>query len=139
MAANRDKGEVSLTIGETSYILKLTMGAMIAAEEAASTPQREVVWDEIVRKAGAGSAKHSRLMAWAMFLKHHPEMTLDEAGELVDEAGGVEAFGRAFQAAQADPKDVSEMKATAGVTRGRPRVAAGGTGETSTAKPDAAA
>lgn len=121
--ANREKGEVSLVVGGTSYTLVLNMAAMIAAEEAASTPSKEVTWDQIVTKYSSGSAKYVRIFLWAMLHKFHPDMTLEQVGELVDEAGGVVEFARALEAGQRaltpDPEDVKAL----GVEAKRPRKA----------------
>lgn len=127
--ANKDKGEVSVTIDGTSYTLVLNTAAMIAAEEKASTLLRELTWDELMEKVHKGSAKYVRLFLWAMFQKHHPEVTVERAGELIDAVGGIAAMSAAIQAGQtAATPHVNDVK-TLGLDKpDRPRKAQGGRG-----------
>lgn len=137
--ANRDKGEVSLSLGGTPYTLVLNMAAMIAAEELAETPTSSPTWDEIVARWGKGSAKAGRIVAWALLRKYHPKLTLEQAGELIDDAGGGEEFAKAYAAAQADPADAKAlgMPPTAGKKGKGPQPAERGS-ESSTSTPGAA-
>jgi len=134
--ANRQKGEVSFSVNGTSYTVALTMDGQQRSEEAASTPDKEVFWDDIVRKSTAGSAKYSRLFLWALFARHHQALTLDEVGRLLDEAGGLAAVAALMQAAakasRPEPRDVAEL---GGVTRPRTARVAPGTGGRSISRP----
>jgi hypothetical protein len=133
--ANREKGEVSLTVSGTAYVLALNIDAMIAAEEMASTPTREMPWDDIVRRYSAGSAKYFRIFIWAMFRKHHPDMTLEKTSAFIDAAGGVEGLAKVMQAAATagspDPVDATALGLD-GKAKGPRRAQATGTGGSAT-------
>ena len=135
--ANPERGEVSLTIGETTYTMVFNMGAMIAAEEKAEAIGMPLTWDEIVTKADKGSARCFRLFIWAMFHKHHPVLSLDQVSDLIDQVGGALGMQRAVQAAhrslQPDQRDTQAL----GPAPKRPRraQAVNGTGARSTSRP----
>lgn len=135
--ANSERGEVSLTIGETTYTMVFNMGAMIAAEEKAEAIGMPLTWDEIVTKADTGSARCFRLFIWAMLHKHHPVLTLEQVSDLIDQVGGAIGMQRAVQSAhrsmQPDPRDVQAL----GPAPKRPRKAQAvkGTGARSTSRP----
>lgn len=139
--ANKDKGEVSLVVGGTSYTLVLTLGGMMEAETAASTPAKEVFWDEIVARMQRGSARDSLFYVYALFRKHHPTLTLEDVSTVVDDAGGFEGTLAAVEAGQVasspDPADLKEL----GPSTKRPQKAQGarGTGASSTSRRAASA
>jgi hypothetical protein len=96
--ANREKGEVSLEIGETSYTLYLDLNAMALLEDYFSTPQKDVTFDEVLQRVNRGSVRHIRAFVWAALQYHHPTITVKEAGDLVQKGGGLVEFGRKVQA-----------------------------------------
>lgn len=136
--ANPERGEISLTIGETTYTMVFNMGAMIAAEEKAESIGMPLTWDEIVTKADKGSARCFRLFIWAMLAKHHPSLTLDQVSDLIDVVGGAAGMQRAVEAGRravtADPKDVQALG-----PRPRKARAVNGTGARSSSRPVASA
>lgn len=138
--ANPERGEVSITVGETTYTMVFNMGAMIAAEEKAEAIGMPLTWDEIVTKADQGSARCFRLFIWAMLIKHHPQVTLDQVSDLIDQVGGALGMQRAVQAAhrsvQPDRRDVQALGST---PRPRKARAVNGTGARSTSRPVASA
>lgn len=111
--ANRQKGEVSLSVEGQIYTFVLTIDAMVALEDMFSTPQREVTFQQVADRSIAGSVKHTRGLIWASLQEHHPDLTLKDVSNLIQQAGGVFAFSEKLQqlqlAAAADPKDIEEL------------------------------
>lgn len=133
--ANREKGEIPVVIAGISYTLVMNHAAMIAAEDAVSTPDREVTWDEFVARVARGSAKAFRVFIWAMFQKYHRELSLDQVGELIDAAGGADGLKAVMEAGA---KASTPAKADVQAMGARPRKARpnDGTGENSTSPAD---
>lgn len=143
--ANRDKGEVEIAINGQAYTLVLDIDAMIDIEERLSTPDREVTFQEVMVKADAGSVRYTRAFFWALLRRYHRAVTLEQAGHLLMEAGGIQAVMRtlapALTAATPDPKDL-DILGVKPEKKGRPRKAqhgADGIGAISTASPVALA
>lgn len=75
--ANANKSEVELTIGETTYTLKFGRNAMASVESLfGGRPFPEIMADE--------SFSVVRAMLWAALQRHHPEIDLLAAGDLMD-------------------------------------------------------
>jgi hypothetical protein len=140
MAANRERGEVSLAIGGTSYTLKLTINGMIAAEdESEAIDGVRQTWDDIFARVQQGELRYLVLFLWAMTRKHHAALTRAEVGDLIAEAGGLpgllSVIQQAVEAAAPDPVDVEEL----GLSTSRPRKARRKAGERSTSTAGAVA
>jgi hypothetical protein len=60
---------------------------MVALEDLFSTPALDVNWDTIVKKVNGGSMRYVRAFIWAALRKHHADVTLQAAGELIDTVG----------------------------------------------------
>lgn len=133
--ANREKGEVSLTIGERTFTLVLNTNAMAEIEDQLSLLDgKERNWDyfasRMVNKKTAG-VRDVRLLFWGMAREFHPEITLKEAGRLIDQAGGVVGLDAilapaAEKAATPDPADVEAV----GLKPGNPPEAPASRGKT---------
>src|SRR5688572_27324140 len=123
--ANRDKGEVSLEVGGTSYTLVLSFNGMIEAEDA-SEPMfgRRLKWDEIGQGVNQGELRELRLLLFALLRKHHPGMGVADVGDLIDTVGGIDQLRQTLEAATraADP-DPDDLKALGDRKNGRPRKA----------------
>lgn len=128
--ANRQRGDVAIAAGDRTFTMRLTTGAMADLEDACSTPDRPMVFPEILERVGTGSIKYMRLFVWAALQHHHPGLKVTEAGQLIDELGGPTKFGdyvtKAAQSLQPDREDQGPQ-----ATQAIPS----GTGETSTSKP----
>lgn len=113
--ANTERGEASITIGETRYTLKLAMNDMCALEELLSTADRPVSFLETLVNARTGSARAMRAIFWAMLQAHHGEQiqTLQQAGELLEAHGGVTTYAalldRVLAIAEPHPEDVAAV------------------------------
>lgn len=144
--ANRERGEVDLVVDGTTYTFCLGLNELVELETlVTSTSGREVRFVEVLAKAESGHATSIRALFWAALKKHHPDVTLDKAGEIVQAVGGL--FSGKLQAlltqattgARPDPADVAELGKGG---KKRPRTAqtpANGIGVTSTSKPVAVA
>lgn len=134
--ANRERGEIRMTVDGQDYTLVLNTSVMAALEDHFSTAQKEVVWEEIWARVLRGSVKTVRALIWAMLQPHHPQLTIEGVSALIDRAGGFEGLTHILQQAAKssapDPDDVKELGIPA-----RPRPAQGtrarrGTGGDST-------
>jgi len=134
--ANREKGEVSLTLSGTTYTCKLGTQALIEAQEALSTPARLVTLEEMQAGMLAGRVKFIQVMLWASLQKYHPGLTLEDVNDLLDGADEQEvrvlmgALGLTMRPA---PEDATELRE--GVATDPPRAQAKrGAGARSTLK-----
>ncbi len=138
--ANREKGESRYLVAGKEYTLLLDSDAMVAMEDAASTPEQRMVYGQIMKWAQEGSWTHQRILVWASLRAHHPEITLKQAGDLMLQSAQdemVQAFKNLSVSATPDPKDLEELGVNparppaAQGTRERKRRARRGTGEPS--------
>lgn len=141
--ANKDSGDFRLKIGDQVYRLVFDLEAMDAMEQYYSTPDKEVHWPEVQQKLQKQSVRAMRVMLWAMFQEHHPDVTYEDAKQLVKHAGGIAALGEiiagALRSATPDPADAKELAAAGVAKSGPPTKAQAGTGETSNLTPAASA
>lgn len=130
--ANRERGEIKFTVGETAYVLKLTTGAMAELEDACSTADKPMTFPEILERVMRGSVKYLRLYVWAALLEKQPTMTVKATSELIDEMGGVaglwEVLSKLSDTSKPDPEDARPQTAQATTPKR-------GTGGRSTSKP----
>ena len=141
MPANPERGEVDLRIGDTTYTLTLKTAGAIALQKhfsPADGPRTPI--EQVFESAFAGSIEHFVAVWWASFLKYHPEITFEQAVDLMDDAGGIGAVAAQMeditQSTQPDPADVKAL----GRNEHRPQKAQRrGTGADSTSTPVAAA
>jgi hypothetical protein len=112
-ATNPQTGVIKMEIDGKAYTLVLNTNVMATLEEHFSTPEKDVSWDEIFTRVLRGSVKHVRALIWAMLLQHHPTLTVEQVGVLIDKAGGFEGLTHIIQGAAKsstpDPKDVKEL------------------------------
>lgn len=117
--ANPHKGEVLLQAGGTTYTLQLSINAIAEIEGLL-----DIGFSELVSRLGAG--EHFRLgtlrvVVWGALRKHHKGLSLDDAGEIVGEAGigaTTEAISRSialgfpeFAAGSENPQTASQAGA----------------------------
>jgi len=98
--ANAERGEVALTVtntaGETrEYTLKLSMNAAAEMET-----KRKMPIGQIVAQVEDLSMQAIRDIAFVLLQKYHKDeiKTVEQAGNLIDDAGGPEQFFAAFRA-----------------------------------------
>lgn len=122
--ANSLKGEVDLVAGETTYTLRMSINEIV---------QLETLLDMGVMEISAllGEAENPRLTAWraalwAALQCHHKGTTLDDAGEIIAQAGFGNVMAKVGEALQA------AFPAPEPETKPSPRKASrGGTGKAS--------
>jgi len=83
--ANAARGTMALAIGAVDYTLAFTTNALCELEEAAGMPAPQFLASLEDPKNPPG-IKPIRLLLWAGLLDHH-NLTLKEAGGLIDEVG----------------------------------------------------
>lgn len=137
---NTKTGELTVELDGKDYTLALTLNAMAWLED----KHGGIPFDEVTAKAQAGSMTGLREFFWVLFQKHHPDITLEEAGSLVTLGRLNEIIHKVMsdviKAGQPDPKDVQEV-----VGKGKKenptkaRVNAAGTGASSTSPHEASA
>ncbi|HEY8414809.1 MAG TPA: GTA-gp10 family protein [Thermaerobacter sp.] len=88
--ANPLRGEVELKAGERTYILRYTTNALVRLEEEFGK--------SVIQMAENASIKEARALVWAGLLHSHPNLTMEQAGDIMDEAGFTEAIQAASQA-----------------------------------------
>lgn len=143
--ANPERGEVEIAVRGRAYTLALDLNALCAMQytlrpsdpESLDTPQ-------IFQKVGAMNPIYLRAFVWALLRRHHREITIEGASDLVTDAGGIEKFfqetlsGKLNVLRMATEPDVRDQGVVeeAAPANGRPSGgAAGGTGTRSTSRP----
>lgn len=134
--ANREKGEVAITIADKTYTLVLDTNAMVALETLFSDATRDVTFDQVLARINAGSVRHIRGLIWAALQRYHSDIGVLAVGDLIQAAGGLAAFTNQLtaiiKATAADGQDLKSL----GSSKGNPRKAqtrTRGTGGRSTA------
>lgn len=111
--SNAPRGTVTLDVGGKVYTMHLTFNAICQLEETLSTANKQVTFKEIAEMAERGSLRHVRAVVWAALLKHHPEMSISDAGELIHDAGGLSGLTKQISELSAsltpDERDVAEL------------------------------
>lgn len=103
--ANPHRGEVELKAGEKSYTLAFTINSVCELEDALNKGVNEIVGD-------MGRISVVRAVLWAG-LRHHHNVSLEEAGNVMHEAGAA-ATAKAINEAMAlaFPQEPASKKAT---------------------------
>ena len=85
---NPHRGEASFEVDGTAYRVRYSWNAAAEYEEAAGKPLSDALFD-IARERL--SARSLRAMLWAGLQEHHQDVTLKDAGRLIDKMGRKEA------------------------------------------------
>lgn len=133
--ANPQKDEVSVEVDGRTYTLVFNFSAMVAAEsKAEAIGLKHTTWEQIFEQVqSTRSARYIRLIIWAMLIKYHPDMSLEQAGQLIDSLTIQElshVFASGQNAVTPDPKDAAALGAPS--KRPRKARAVNGTGARST-------
>lgn len=123
--ANKQRGEIPLSVDGKDYVLFLGTNALELLEEHFSAlEKRDVGWQEVIGRVLAGrSIRYMKAFVWAALQEHQPGMTLQDAGRLIDKSGGIESFAKQIAAAAgvALPTE-ADLKAL-GIPTDRPQTA----------------
>lgn len=125
--ANREKGEFEFDVNGQPYIFRADLNALALAESVLSTPDRPVFFQDILQRAERGQLLAMRALFWACLKAYHPAMTLEEAGQLIQDLGGIAGANAALQQAIE-----AAVPAPSGAASGNPPKARRGPGNGST-------
>lgn len=148
MSKRQLNADVTVEVQGMVYTLRLDINAMCAIEEAESTPDRRVRFQEIAARLNVAKGQEDRiefrslrLLIWGLLQCHHPAMTLRQAGDLLnnlDETQAARVMREIAGDTSPDPEDVAAL----GGGRPNPPPPArakatrpGGTGTRSTGRP----
>lgn len=122
---NPHKGESEIELSDGRKLtLAFNANAWIEAEEQLGKPTPDIV-DEL--QSGRASLKTQRALMWAGLRKHHPEIDIAEAGEILLEAaqqmakainGGMPQEEAASGDGEAGPRKRSRGRGTGSATAG---------------------
>jgi hypothetical protein len=87
--ANRERGEVSIEVGGTTYTLRPTINAICDVEDLTGDS-----FTQLAQRAGAGDIRSMRALLWAYLQEQHSDeiKTVRDAGLWVNRAGGLAAL-----------------------------------------------
>lgn len=79
--ANKEKGEVSLTCGNTEYTLRFSTNSLCELEDASGMGVMEIgeKFD-----SGKFGIKDLRVILWAGLRDYHKELSMENVGEIID-------------------------------------------------------
>lgn len=98
-APNRFRGEFGVSVGGKTYSFRYGMNTLVVLEDKLGCKTIQEVMARI--NPGRLSFRDLRLLIQAGLYKHHPDVSEEQAGELMDEMGGVEGtLERIMQALQ---------------------------------------
>jgi hypothetical protein len=84
---NKVRGALTLEIGGKSYRARLTINSICSLETVLDDEVTSIISNFIQKaKAGGLSMRVLRAFLWAMLIDDKPELTLAEAGDLLDQA-----------------------------------------------------
>lgn len=131
--ANRERGELGLVAGDQTYTLRLTTNACCELEDRAGKN-----YDEVVQNALRGSIRDIRMLLWGCLQDRHGDvvLTLDDAGRLIDDAGGIRGVIEQLQRFVTLNADDSKVeRSTGGAAADPPHAQAGADGANSISAP----
>jgi hypothetical protein len=132
--ANREKGEIGLTINGKSYTFVMNTNALVKLQAVLTEKGQPIATMEAIYAAlHQQSVAHMRAFFWAGLQKYHPDVTVESAGDLMDDAGGffgvTDLINEAKRASDPDPADVAELSEGANPPKARARKSKRGTGD----------
>jgi hypothetical protein len=124
--ANRERGEVGITIGDRAYTLRPTFNSVCELEGLISKS-----FDVVMQEINEGRLSGLRATVWCLLQEHHSEeiKTLKDAGKWVEDAGGVEKIrDLLYQSFEANTEPTTEGQ------KANPPKAQAGTGARSSSR-----
>lgn len=113
--ANRQRGDVTLRAGDATYVLRLTFNGICELEQLLDMHSSEI--DALVRNPATVRSAHWRAILWGCLRDRHPDVDLERAGRIIDDAGpeaAVKAIYDALRASQPEAKAGAENPQPAG-------------------------
>jgi hypothetical protein len=125
MAANPEKGEFGIVIEGVSYVLVTTFNGLIDLQNYFAKDGAIPTIESILLRAQRGELEAVRAVFWSTMRRHHPQITMEQAGELIQAAGGAGAIdamlATAGEASGPDPRDVQSLGGATNPPRARRR------------------
>jgi hypothetical protein len=118
--ANRERGEVALKAGTSTYTLRLSFNAIAEIETLLDKGINDIA--AMLRDADDFRIGTWRVMLWGALREFHPTTSLDDAGEIMGKAGVqhvIEALGDAMTLSfpeQGEGENPQKASADAGKT-----------------------
>ncbi|CAI2936037.1 GTA-gp10 family protein [Aminobacter niigataensis] len=113
--ANPHRGSVALQAGDRAYTLSYSVNAICELEAELDKPVTEIVASiQDPRQLRLSSV---RVLVWAGLRDHHPDLTVQEAGTIITDAGiqtAVNKVGDAFKLAFPGAKAKANPRKAAG-------------------------
>ena len=132
MAANPERGEVDVVIGGVTYTLVMTFNGWIDVQNLLAVDGVKPTVGQILQLVQHQDMEAFRAVFWGMFRRHHPGVSLEAAGDLMSDVGGMSGLDALLAAVSAaSSPDARDVKAVA-VATGRPPRAAKAARKTST-------
>lgn len=112
--------ETVLTVEGKVYRLLLDINAQVLLEQQAG---RDDTLQTVSQRAMDGSVTAARLLFWAALQRHHPDVSLEQAGDLMSSAdrSALLALGEAMHETTPDPKDVDALGPVTRPRKAQPR------------------
>lgn len=101
---NKHKGQIDMVAGGETYTLRLAANALVIAEGLLDKGVQEI--GDMLADAATFRLGTARALLFAGLHEHHPEITLEDAGEIIGEIGipaVVAKLGESMQAAFEQP------------------------------------
>lgn len=129
--ANRERGDIALTVGGRTYCLRITTDAMCQLEDLLSAREgAPVSFFEFLRRLEGFRVTEVRQFLWAALLYENPKATLADATALIDDVGGPIELLNEIKAlagtAEPDAGDKEVLEAIPGAHPPKARRGAGG-------------
>lgn len=124
--ANRERGEVGVTVGEKAYTLRPTFDSLCELDQLTGK-----TIDDLYRDIDAGKLSGLRACVWCLLQDEHSDeiKTLKDASEWIERAGGPEVMLALL--VQSRDLNTDVRQAGRGKAKARPRKAQAGTGKRS--------
>lgn len=103
---NPHKGEVELRVGAETFTIRLAANALVIAEDLLDKGVSEIA--DMLSDATAFRLGTARALLFAGLREHHPNLSLDDAGEIIGAIGipaVVTKLGESMQTAFAQPEE----------------------------------
>jgi hypothetical protein len=112
-SANPEKGEFGIVIEGVSYVLVTTFNGLIDLQNHFAKDGSMPSIESILLRAQRGELEAVRAVFWSTLRRHHPQLTVEQAGDLIQAAGGAGAvdamLANAGAASAPDPRDVEAV------------------------------
>lgn len=132
--ANKERGEVTFKVESEEYTLRLDLNALCEVEAVMSTPSRTVTWQQALQMAERNSLSALRAILWAALQPHHPRISLEDTGRLIQRMGGIPGIAKTLQ--EAVQVSLPEPQAKG---KRPPKARSDGSGAPSSSEPEASA